>query len=169
MSVDESATGASERHYRMTLDFRVSIGEIVEKGVGAGDGGDEEQGQDYVARQKRLLRALLRDEAVLAEFMTYLVTDCVCGHSDSELGRVFGVKEQEEMLEPIYSRMREDDAQFFREVREADIFWENTERMELCFEVEWTSASLVEIKCEREGDTTAAERGSHPDISSFTK
>lgn len=158
MSVDESGAGAAERRYRMTLDFRVSIGEIAEKGVGTGDGGDEEQGQDYVARQKRLLRALLRDEAVLAEFVTYLVTDHVCGHSDSELGRVFGVREQEEMLEPVYSRMREDDAQFFREVREADIFWENTERMELCFEVEWTGASLIEIRWEREGDASATER-----------
>jgi hypothetical protein len=91
--------------------------------------------------------------------MTYLVTDRVCGHSDSELGRVFGVREQEEMLEPVYSGMSEDDAQFFREVREADIFWENTEQMELCFEVEWTGASLIEIKWGREGDTLAAERG----------
>lgn len=143
----------------MTLDFRVLIGEIGGERAGTGDGGDEEQGQDYVARQRRLLRALLQDEAVLAEFMTYLVTDRVCGHSDSELGKVFGVREQEEMLEPVYSRMREDDAQFFREVREADIFWENTEQMELCFEVEWTGASLLEIKWEREGDLSEAERG----------
>jgi hypothetical protein len=159
MSVDEAGAGALERRYRMTLDFRVLIGDIAEQDVAAGDGGDENEGQDYVARQRRLLRALLRDEAVLAEFMTYLVTDRLCGHSDSELGRVFGVRPQEEMLEPVYSGMREDDAQFFREMREADIFWENTERMEMSFEVEWTGASLIEIKWEREGDTTA-ERGS---------
>lgn len=165
MSVDESGAGKSERRYRMMLDFRVLIGEIAEGGVGTDDGGDEEQGQDYVARQRRLLRALLRDEVVLQEFMTYLVTDRVCGHSDSELGRVFGVREQEEILEPVYSGMREDDAQFFREVREADIFWENTERMELCFEVEWTGASLIEIKWEREGDT--AEETRHADMSRF--
>lgn len=142
----------------MTLDFQVLVGELKGEGVGKDDSEDEEQGQDYVARQRRLLRALLRDEAVLQEFMTYLVTDRVCGHSDSELGRVFGVREQEEMLEPVYSRMREDDAQFFREVREADIFWENTEQMELCFAVEWTGASLIEIKWERKGDTSATER-----------
>lgn len=142
----------------MTLDFRVLIGEIEGNGVGTGRSGDEEQGQGYVSRQRRLLRALLRDEAVLAEFMTYLVTDRVCGHSDSELGRVFGVREQEEMLEPVYSGMSADDAQFFREAREADIFWENTERMELCFEVEWKGANLIEIKWERDGDTSATER-----------
>jgi len=167
MSVDESGAGVSEKRYRMTLDFRVQIGEIEGEGVGAGDGEYGEQGQDYVARQRRLLRALLRDEAVLAEFMTYLVTDRVCGHSDSELGRVFGVREQEEMLEPVYSGMREDDAQFFREAREADIFWENTERMELCFEVEWSGASLIEIKWEREGDSTAETR--QPDMSRLMK
>lgn len=121
-----------------------------------------------MGRQKRLLRALLRDDAVLAEFMTYLVTDRVCGHSDSELGRVFGVRPQEEMLEPVYSGMEEDDARFFREVSDEGIFWENTERMEMCFAVDWTGASLIEIEWEREGDTTAAEAG-HPDMSSFTK
>jgi hypothetical protein len=159
MSVDESGVGRLERRYRMTLDFRVLIGEIAEGNVGIGNGGGGEQEWDYVARQRRLLHALLRDEAVLAEFMTYLVTDRVCGHSDSELGRVFGVREQEEMLEPVYSGMGEADARFFREVREADIFWENTERMELCFAVEWTGASLIEIKWQKEGNTLAAEWG----------
>ena len=50
MSVDESGAGKSERRYRMTLDFRVLIGDITEGSVGTGDNGDEEQGQDYVAR-----------------------------------------------------------------------------------------------------------------------
>ena len=168
MSADESGAGASERRYRMTLDFRVLIGGIGGEGVGTGDGEDEGQVPEYVERQRRLLRALLSNEAVLAEFMTYLVTDRVCGHSDSELGRVFGVRPQEEMLEPVYSGMGEDDARFFREVSEEGIFWENTERMEMCFAVDWTGASLIEIEWEREGDTSQAEI-SRPDMSRFTK
>jgi hypothetical protein len=35
----------------MTLDFRVLIGEIWEKGVGTSHSGDREQEQDYVARR----------------------------------------------------------------------------------------------------------------------
>ena len=121
-----------------------------------------------MARQKRLLRALLCNEAVLGEFMTYLVTDRVCGHSDSELGRVFGVRPQEEMLEPVYSEMGEEDARFFREVSEEGVFWENTELFEWCFAVDWTEASLIEVKWKREGDTAGTETG-HPDMSRFTK
>jgi hypothetical protein len=41
------------------------------------------------------------------------------------------------------------------------------ELMELCFAMEWTGASLIEVKREREGDTSAAERGL--DIRSFKK
>src|SRR5947209_13053418 len=114
MSADESGAGALERRYRMTLDFRVLTGGIGGEGVGMGDGGDEGQVPEYVERQRRLLRALLSNEAVLAEFMTYLVTDRVCGHSDSELGRVFGVRAQEEMLEPVYSGREEEGARVFR-------------------------------------------------------
>lgn len=156
-----------EKRFRMTLDFRVMIGEVEEKGIEKEDEKSDDR-RERVERQHRLLRALLRDEAVLSEFMTYLVTDRVCGHSDSELGEVFGVRSEEEMLEPVYSAMGEEDARFFREVKEEGIFWDNTEQFEWCFAVDWTGANLIEIKEEREGDTAAAER-EHPDMSSFTK
>ena len=162
--------GVVEKRLRMTLDFRVLIGELEEEGAGSGDDGkDGEQGRDYVARQERLLRALLRDERVLAEFITYLVTDRVCGHADSDLVKVFGVKSQEEMLEPVYSAMGEEDARFFRGAVEEGVFFESTEQMEWCFGVEWTGASLTKIEWEREGDTSAAEMEGHPDMSRFTK
>ena len=161
--------GVVEKRLRMTLDFRVLIGELKEEGVGSDGGKNGEQGQDYVARQERLLRALLRDERVLAEFITYLVTDRVCGHADSDLVKVFGVRSQEEMLEPVYSAMGEEDARFFREAVEEGVFFESTEQMEWCFGVEWTGASLTEIEWEREGDTSAAEMEGHPDMGRFTK
>ena len=70
MSADESGAGALERCYRMTLDFRVLTGGIGEKGVGTGDGENEGQVPEYVERQRRLLRALLSNEAALAEFLS---------------------------------------------------------------------------------------------------
>lgn len=156
MSDEGSGAVRSERRFRMTLDFRVLIGDVGEGDIKEGDGGEHRR--EHTGRQRRLLRTLLRDEVVLREFMTYLVTDRVCGHADSELGKVFGVREQEEMLEPVYAAMSEEDARFYREVREADVFWENTERFECSFGVEWTGARLVEVGWEREGETTLAGR-----------
>jgi hypothetical protein len=165
MNGDQHDTVIREKHYRMTLDFRVLIGEVEEV---IRDGDDAEHAREHRERQERLLRALLSNERVLGEFMTYLVTDRVCGHTDSELDKVFGVRPEEEMLEPVYSGMGEDDARFFREVKDNGLFWDNTEQFEWCFAVDWTGANLVEIKAERQGDTSAAERG-HPDMSRFTK
>jgi hypothetical protein len=134
------------------------ISDVTEKGSKRGNGEEWEHRQEHMERQRRLLCALLRDETILAEFMTYLVTDRVCGDTESELGRVFGVRPQEEMLEPVYTGMSEEDARFFREVREDDVFWENTELFECCFGVGWVGASLIEIKRGKEGDMSAAER-----------
>ena len=166
-TVKNTTPDVIEKRFRMTLDFRVLISEIAQEGD-AREGEEAENERERAGRQNRLLRALLRDEAVLGEFMAYLVTDRVCGHSDSELGEVFGVRAEEEMLEPIYSGMGEEDARFFREVKEEGIFWDNTEQFEWCFAVDWTGANLIEIKAERDGDTSAAERG-YPDMSRFTK
>lgn len=158
MSRGEPDTVMMEKHYRMTLDFRVLVGDVRKGGVER-VGDDLEGADEHLERQRRLLRALLHDEKVLDEFMTYLVTDRVCSHPDSELDIVFGVRTEEEMLEPVYSAMEEDDAQFFREVSRDGILWDNTEQFEFCFAVDWTGATLIEIAAKKEGDPTASETG----------
>jgi len=158
MSRGEPDTVIMEKHYRMTLDFRVLVGDVMKNSVErAGD--DSEGADEHLERQRRLLRALLRNERVLDEFMTYLITDRVCDHPDSELGMVFGVRTEEEILEPVYSALGEDDVQFFREVRRDGILWDNTEQFEFCFAVDWTGATLIEIASKKEGDPTASETG----------
>ena len=156
-----------EKRFRMMLDFRVLIGEVREEDIRRDNGDDWEHAREHAERQNRLLRALLQDKEALRQFMTYLVTDRVCGHTDSELGRVFKVRREEEMLEPAYTKMSEDDVRFFREVSEEGIFWENTEQFEWCFAVDWTEANLIEIKAEIERDTSAG-RG-YSDLDRLTK
>ena len=158
MSRGNPDTVIVEKHYRMTLGFRVLVGDVRKEGVER-DGDDAEWTREHLERQRRLLHALLRDERVLDEFMTYLVTDRVCSHPDSELDKVFGVRPDEEILEPVFSALGEDDAQFFREVRQEGILWENTEQFECCFAVDWTGATLIEIAAQKEGDPTASEAG----------
>lgn len=158
MSRGEPDAVIVEKHYRMTLDFRVLVGDVRKDSVERV--GDDLEGTDeHLERQRRLLRALLRDERVLDEFMTYLITDRVCDHPDSELGMVFGVRTEEEILEPVFSALGEDDTRFFREVRRDGILWDNTEQFEFCFAVDWTGATLIEIAAKKEGDPTAAEAG----------
>lgn len=146
-----------ERRYRMTLDFRVLVTDLRWQDDGKGSAKDRRHRRERAERQVRLLRALLRDEAALREFMTYLLTDRVCGHQENELGRVFGVRPEEEMLEPVYSKMSEDDAQFFREVAEEGLFMDNTWEFEESFAVDWLGANLSEVRWETEGDPTAAD------------
>lgn len=158
MSHGEHDTVMMEKHYRMTLDFRVLVGDVRKDGVER-DEDDLEGADELLERQRRLLHALLRDERVLDEFMTYLVADRVCSHPDSELDMVFGVRPDEEILEPVFSALGEDDARFFREVSQDGILWDNTEQFERCFAVDWTGATLIEIRAQKEGDPTASESG----------
>lgn len=158
MSRGEPDTVLVEKHYRMTLDFRVLVGDVRKDGVER-DGDDAEESREHLERQGRLLRALLRDERALDEFMTYLVTERVCSHPDSELDKVFGVRSDEAILEPVFSALGEDDAHFFQEVSRDGILWENTEQFECCFAVDWTGATLIEIAAKKEGDPTASEAG----------
>jgi hypothetical protein len=158
MSRGEPDAVIAEKHYRMTLDFRVLVGDVRKEGVES-VGDDLEGADEHLERQRRLLRALLRDERALEEFMTYLIIDRVCDHPDGELGMVFGVRTEEEILEPVFSALGEDDARFFREVRQDGILWDNTEQFEFCFAVDWKGATLIEIAAKKEGDTSASETG----------
>lgn len=81
--------------------------------------------------------------------MTYLFTDRVRGHADGELGRVFGVRPEEEMLEPVYSGMDEDDASFFQEVMlEA---FSGITRSSLSGASRWTGQVRIWSRLERRG------------------
>ena len=57
-----------ERRLRMTLDFRVLIGDAGEESFSDGRDDDEERvnGREHLGRQRRLLRTLLGDEAASA-------------------------------------------------------------------------------------------------------
>lgn len=146
-----------ERRYVMAFDFTVRVTDLGWRDDGKGTDEERESRRERVERQGRLLRALLRNPGALREFMIYLVTDKVCGHRDSDLARVFGVREEEEMLEPVFSELGEDDARFFREVVGEGLFMDNTWEFEQSFAVDWTWASLFEVGWETEGDTAEAE------------
>ena len=156
----EAEAEVVERSFRMTLDFKVLISEITRERVNKTyqwAESDEDFVRDNALKQNRLLLALLNNEEILNKFLTYVITDKVCPHSESELGTVFQVQSEEQMLEPIYSSMDEEDAQFFQEVIREGHFWENTELVENSFVVEWTGASLNEVRLVGTGDVEAVK------------
>lgn len=141
----------------MTLDFEVSVNELTEEGLRdyyGRFGNFEAMVSDAafwanLSRQIRLQQALLEDEEALYRFIIYAVVDEVDSRLDSRLGEVFSVNGswiEEEILEPVFSRLGAEDARYFHEMSAAGALWENVEAMNKSVVVRWSSASLDEIK-----------------------
>lgn len=151
-----------EKRLRMSLDFEVSVEEITDESLRehyrrssnyAEIVGDLEVWAN-LSRQIRLQRALFEDEEALRRFLAFVVTDEVDSSLDSRLGEVFGVsgnQNEEEILGPVFGRLEEEDARYFREVSAAGSLFESIEVLSRSFKVRWTGASLEEIKNVAEG------------------
>jgi hypothetical protein len=137
-----------ETHYRVTLDVKVLISEITRETLRQHWQWDENN-QDGMweqgGRQNRLLSALLENEEVLEKFLIYVIVSDLEGKLGIESRNGYQVEETEEILEPIYTVMAEEDAQFFREVRDKKIFSANTEIMEDCFVIDWDETKIKEL------------------------
>lgn len=146
-----------EKRLRMTLDFEVSVGEITDEDLRKyyrwftdyDEMASDSETWGNIRRQQRLQLALLADEEALHRFLTYVVINEVDSRIGSRLGAVFGMgreETEEEILEPVFSRLDEEDERYFREVSEADMLWESVEVLSRSFVARWTGASLAEIK-----------------------
>lgn len=150
------------KRLRMTLDFEVSIEELTDErlrefyrrfGNYEELVGDAETWEN-ISRQRRLQRALLEDEEALGRFLTYVVVDEVDSRIDSRLGETFrvrGERAEEEILGPVFARLGEEDARYFRELTEAGTLWEGVEALSRCFVVRWTAAVLEDVRVVAEG------------------
>lgn len=151
-----------EKRLRMSLDFEVSVSEITDESMRdyyrrfrnfEAMVGDEEFWAN-LSRQVRLQRALLEDDESLCRFLTYAVVNEVDSRLDSRLGEVFSVngrRIEEEILEPLFSRLGEEDAQYFMEMSAAGTLWENVEVMNKSFIVRWKGATLDEVRSIADG------------------
>ena len=96
-------------------------------------------------RQNRLLAALLKNKESLEKFLSYIIVNDLESKLGIELRSGYKVEKTEEMLEPVYTAMDEEDAQFFQEVKDMRIFSENTDIMEDCFAIDWNETKILEI------------------------
>lgn len=137
-----------EKHYRVMLDVKVLITEITRETLRQHWQWDENN-QDGMweqgGRQNRLLSALLKNEEILEKFLVYVIVDDLEAKLGTESRNGYQVPETEKILEPVYTVLGEEDAQFFREVRDKNIFSANTEIMEDCFVIDWEETEIIEL------------------------
>lgn len=153
-----------ERHYRVTLDFRLLVSEITPElcresfffndGIGSSD---EPHLGENVERQRRLYRLLRDDEPVLERYLLSVITAEAGRYAADGLANAVSAEDEDELLVPLIRGMAGEDAQFFEECRQAGALAENTELIAAAFKVEWVGAEVSEVSRRVVGDVKRAE------------
>jgi hypothetical protein len=148
-----------ERHYRITLDFRLRLrpltSEVCRESFFFKDENataDEPCLRESVERQRRLLALLRKNERVLGRYLLTVVTQEAAGIVFGRLAGAFGVSEDEDLLAPLYAQMSEGDARYFEGSAGEGLFWESAGPVAKAFGVEWVGAEFAEMKRRVVGD-----------------
>lgn len=164
MNKDESETGTLEKHYRVTLDFKMLVREITPEVcqesfyLNNKDKGEDEAGfNEQIERQKRLYRLLRQDRQAMEQYLLSVLAQDTERFTSERLISAFNLRKEEEVLAPLCQKMSKDDAKFFEECRAMGVLEANTELISTAFKVEWTGAEIAEMKSVLEGDLKRAE------------
>lgn len=128
------------KHLRLTLDFTVTVDE---ENIPQGDDQGE---QEYNARQKRLVQAILSDQKFFHEYLSYRVTgylECMSWRDWYELLLDAEDVRMKDILQPIIDTLSPADQQFFQDVEEHGVFLENVETADDCFTTTMDEANLI--------------------------
>jgi len=159
MSDGDSDASTLELHYRVTLDFRLLARaitpEVCQESFFFNDqskSAGEPYFQDNIERQRRLYRLLRNDRPRLEEYLLSVLTQEAGNFVYEGLPDAFDIKDEDEIVTPLYKRMAEEDVRFFDECREVGALDANTELVGTAFKVEWVGAEVEEINRRVEGD-----------------
>jgi hypothetical protein len=133
--------------YRVVLDFTAHIDEITDERVHESYRGhvDEDEAHwDWMNRQRRLQQAVLQNEQVLSEYLNYLMTYELDHRLDVDLAGAAEDKEEEDILEPVYAQMT-DDEEYFRQAIRDGFFSEYIELVRDSFVVDWEETKLLNL------------------------
>jgi hypothetical protein len=165
MSSGETDEETPERHYRVTLDFRLLLRpitpEVCRESFFFKDenaSADEPDLRENVERQRRLLALLLNNERVLGRYLLTVVTQEAAGIVFGGLAGAFGVAEDEDVLKPLYAQMSEEDVRYFEWRAGEGLLWESAQPVAQAFGVEWVGAEWAEMKRRVVGDLRRAGR-----------
>jgi hypothetical protein len=164
MSIEEHETETLEKHYRVTLDFKVLVRDITPEVCqesfffnNESDSSGEPYYQEIIERQRRLYYLLRNNPSLLDQYLLTALTleagSCVY----ESLPDAFDVREEEEILVPLYKSMEKEDVRFFDECREMKAFDENTELISAAVKVEWVGAEVQEMSRRITGDVKMAK------------
>jgi hypothetical protein len=164
MSSGETDEETPERHYRVTLDFRLLIRPITSKvcresvlfNDGSASAGESHFLED-IERQRRLYGLLRNDGAALERYLLTVLTSEAGVLAFEGLPAAFDAEEEEEVLAPLCRAMAEEDATFFEECRQRGVLAESTELIWTAFKVELVGAELAEVSRRAEGDVKRIE------------
>lgn len=141
-----------EKRVRLTVEFRVSFREITaETAVEMNPERDPaELRRDPrtlrdVARQGRLMRALLADEEALRGFIASAVIAEVVSNRGELLRKALKVESDEQVLRPVTESLGGDDSAFYREVRAEGVFDEQIDLLYYSTPVECLGVQLTEV------------------------
>lgn len=164
MSIEEHEMETQERHYRITLDFRMLVrditAEVCQEGQSRNDPNNsdaEPDLQEFIERQRRLYRLLRNNPSLLEQFLLIVLTNEAGNCVYESLPDAFDVMEKEEILVPLYQSMTEEDVRYFEESRENEVFDENVELISAAMKVEWVGAELQEMSRRITGDVKMAK------------
>jgi hypothetical protein len=164
MDREAPETDTLEKHYRVTMDFRMLVRPITpevcqESFFFKSKCSPEEEPiyRENVERLRRLYRLLLNNPKVLEQYLLYVITQ-EAGHFAYEgLTDAFDAKDESELLLPLLEDMEEEDRRFFEECKELQVLSENTELIAAAFKVEWLGAEIAEMNRRMKGDIKRAE------------
>lgn len=164
MSGGEPDAEVPERHYRLTLDFRLLLREITPEVCREsfffnprGSSDREPYFQENVERQRRLYMLLRNNRQILERYLLSVLTQEAGIFVYEGLPNAFDAAEEGELLVQLYRDMEEEDARFFDECREMNALAENTDLIARAFKVEWVGAEVAEMSRRIAGDVKRAE------------
>lgn len=164
MNRSDSDTETLEKHYRVTLDFRVLVRtitpEVCQESNFFNDRSATAHEPDFlenIERQRRLYKLLRNNQPVLEQYLLSVLTQEVGQFAYEGLTDAFDTKDEDELLTPLYRSMSEEDIRFFEECRGMNALEENTELIATAFKVEWVGVEVDEMSRRVTGDVKRAE------------
>jgi len=149
----------TERVCRVTLDLRIRISEITLEKLRQSiywDEADQVSSLALADRQNQLLRALLRNEVALDQFLAFVAAGDLKFRLDADPSVAVTVSDDDEILKSVLRDLGAEGARLVEEAAAVGSLLDDTELFHRCFSVDWDNSVLSAIEPMR-SETDAEE------------